>query len=95
MKKLKYFGLTFAVWLMVGADAMAQNRDWANPINEKINLLVTGLQYVAVALASVGLIIAAFSYVTQQRIDVPKVAAVLVGAMIATLASTVVPAFFG
>lgn len=84
------------IWLTLHAfGAAAQNRDWARPVNEKITLLATGLQGLAVGLAIVGLIIAAFGYVVQQRIDTTKVAAVLVGAAMATLGGTVLQSFFG
>ena len=84
------------IWLMFRAvEAAAQNRDWARPVNEKITLLATGLQGLAVGLAIVGIIIAAFGYVVQQRIDTTKVAAVLVGAAMATLGGTALQSFFG
>ena len=87
--------LLASIWVTLHAfEAAAQNPDWAKPISDKIGLLATGLQGLAVGLAIVGLIIAAFGYVVQQRIDTTKVAAVLVGAAIATLASVLVPAFF-
>ena len=88
--------LPVCIWVTFHAfEAAAQNRDWARPVNEKITLLATGLQGLAVGLAIVGLIIAAFGYVVQQRIDTTKVAAVLVGAAMATLGGTALQSFFG
>lgn len=95
MKKLNYVIMSLAVWLTIVADAVAQNRDWARPVNDKINALAVGLQGIGVGLAAIGLIIVAFSYITQQRIDVTKITGVLVGATLATLAGTLVSVFFG
>ena len=83
------------LWASLAATgAFAQNRDWASPITDKVTLLSTGLQAVAVGLAIVGIMIAGFGYIVQNRVDVQKVVAVLVGAVLSTGASVLVPAFF-
>ena len=92
-----FVGVVSGFWWLVGAAqlAVAQNQDWAKPINDKINLLTVGLASLSIGLAVLALVIACMGWVLQQRIEVMKVGAILGAALISTTAAVLVPRLLG